>query len=269
MNQDQVKEALLRLEPEVEEFSLIFSGKQSRRVNGLYKPETREIIIHNKNFSDDNDLMYTAIHEFAHHIHFTGSLIPVSSRAHRNEFWDLFHRLLGRAEEMAIYRSIFEVDKDFRALTAKIRETYLAQNGRLMKEFGGLLLEAEALCRKTHSRFEDYVDRILGLHRTTARVLMRMHTLDLNPAIGFENMKTVASFRSEEDRQGAEAAFLAGKSPDMVKAEFGRKPKEQEPAQRLLKEKRRIEKTITSLTNRLREIETRLEVMDPDQEIPE
>ncbi len=264
MNQDQVKESLLRLEPEVEEFSLIFSGKQSRRVNGLYKPETREIIIHNRNFSDDNDLMYTAIHEFAHHIHFTRSPVPVSGKAHRNEFWDLFHRLLGRAEEMAVYRSVFDVDKDFRSLTEKIRTGYLAKNGALMKEFGGLLVEAEALCRKNNARFEDYVDRILGLHRTTARVLMRMHSLDVNPAIGFENMKTVASLRSEEDRRGAEAAFMSGKSPDMVKAEYGRKPREKEASQRLLQEKRRIEKTIASLTSRLREIETRLEGMEED-----
>jgi hypothetical protein len=261
MNQDQVKEILLRLEPDVEEFSLIFSGKQSRRVNGLYHPETREIIIHNRNFADDNDLMYTAIHEFAHHIHFTRSPVPISGKAHRNEFWDLFHKLLARAEETAIYRSIFDVDKDFRALTEKIKTEFLAKNGELMKEFGRLLTEAEALCKRNNARFDDYVDRILGVHRTTARVLMRMHALNVNPAIGFENMRTVASLRSEEDRRGAESAFLAGKSPDMVKAEFGRKPKEREPAERLLQEKKRIEKTIASLTNRLHDIESRLERM--------
>ncbi|MCK4514270.1 MAG: hypothetical protein KAU31_03380, partial [Spirochaetaceae bacterium] len=71
MNQDQVKEQLLRLEDDTEEFFLIFSGKRSKKANGLYHPDTREIILHNRNFESDTALMYTAIHEFAHHIHFT------------------------------------------------------------------------------------------------------------------------------------------------------------------------------------------------------
>jgi hypothetical protein len=264
MNQDQVKEQLLRLEPDTEEFSVIFSGKQSRRVNGVYHPEIREIIIHNKNFAIDNDLMYTAIHEFAHHLHFTRSAVPISDKAHRNEFWDIFHKLLAKAETLGIYRSIFDIDKDFRALTQKIREEFLARNGALMKEFGALLIQAENLCKKNHTRFEDYVDRILGVHRTTARVLMRLQALDVNPAIGFENMKTVASLRNEEDRKGAEAAFLSGKSPDMVKAEFGRRPQAKEPSEQLRQEKKRIEKTIASLGRRLEEIEHRLEQIEKD-----
>ena len=68
MNQDQVKEILLRLNEDVEEFFVIFSGKQSNKVNGLYHPDTREIILHNRNFENDQLLMYTAIHEFAHHV---------------------------------------------------------------------------------------------------------------------------------------------------------------------------------------------------------
>jgi hypothetical protein len=65
MNQDQVKAKLLAIEDAPLEFSLIYSGKKSNKVNGLYKPESREIIIHNRNFSDDNLLLYTAIHEYA------------------------------------------------------------------------------------------------------------------------------------------------------------------------------------------------------------
>jgi hypothetical protein len=259
MNQDQVKETLLRLEPEVEEFSLIFSGKQSRKVNGLYRPESREIIIHNRNFADDNDLMYTAIHEFAHHIHFTRSPVPISNRSHTNAFWDLFHNLLLRAEEASIYQSVFDESEDFKALTRRIKEEFLAQNGRLMKEFGSLLTEAETLCKKNHARFEDYVDRILGVHRNSAKVLMRLNAMNINPVIGFENMKTVASLKTEDLRHRAEEAFLQGKSPDMVKARFGRPPKEIEPAERLRQEKVRIEKTINSLQHRLEEIESRLE----------
>jgi hypothetical protein len=259
MNQDQVKKELLRLEPDTEEFSVIFTGKKSRKVNGLYKSDIRQILLHNKNFADDNDLMYTAIHEFTHHLHFTRSPVPISNKAHQTEFWSIFHKLLIKAEEMGIYRSVFDANKEFKALTKKIKEEFLTRNGNLMKEFGALLMQAEELCTKNNMRFEDYVDCVLGLHRSAARTLMKMTALDVNPSIGFENMKTVVSLRDEEERKGAQKAFLSGKSPDMVKMEFGRKPKEKEPAEQLRLEKRRIEKTIAALSLRLEEIDSRLE----------
>jgi hypothetical protein len=258
MNQDQVKNQLLKLEADTEEFSVVFTGKKSRKVNGLYKPDVREILLHNKNFADDNGLMYTAIHEFAHHLHFTRSPVPISGRAHRTEFWSIFHRLLIRAEELGVYANIFGADRRFTALTKKIKEEFLEKNGRLMRDFGELLIGAEELCKATNTRFEDYVDRVLGIHRSAARVLMKMRALDIDPALGFENMKTVAALHSGEDRQGAQAAFLAGKSPDMVKAEFGGKKQAKEPLEQLRQEKRRIERTIASLSQRLEEIQERL-----------
>ena len=85
MNQEQVKAKLLLLKDDVEEFKVTFSGKKSLKVDGLYKPEEREIIIHNRNFTGDSPLMYTAIHEFAHHIQFTTAPSPVSCRSHMSD----------------------------------------------------------------------------------------------------------------------------------------------------------------------------------------
>jgi hypothetical protein len=259
MNQDQVKERLLGLEDDVEEFFVVFTGKKSTRVNGLYHPEKRELLLHNKNFKDDNDLYYTAIHEFAHHIHFTRAAAPVTSRAHTVVFWAIFHGLLDKAEKLGQYENIFESREEFKRLTKRIRNDFLARNGGLMKELGVLLAEAEKLCQKHNARFDDFVDRLLGLHRNTARLLMKMSTLDINPAIGYENMKTVASLKTDQERRGAEQAFLDGRSPDAVKAAFGTKPDRDDPAGALEREKRRIERTIASLTARLQEIESRLE----------
>jgi hypothetical protein len=97
MNQEQVMQKLLQLDDTVEDFIVTLSGKASSKVDGLYKPETREIIIHNKNHTGDNALMYTAIHEFAHHIQFTTSAAPVSARSHTNHFYSILHKLLGKA----------------------------------------------------------------------------------------------------------------------------------------------------------------------------
>lgn len=266
MNQDQVKEKLLRIEGDIPDFKVTFSGKTSKRVDGLYYPDRKEMIIHNKNHADDNELMYTAIHEFAHHIQFSRTAVPISGKAHTTHFWNTFHKLLYKAEELEIYHNVFQNDGEFKDLTRKIKEQFLSTNGRLMKEFGSLLLEARKLCKKHNTSFEDYLDRVLNLPRSSAKAIIKTHVLNINPAIGFENMKTVSSIRSEETRQKAEEAFVNGMSPDMVKMEFMSKddPEEKDPAELLQKEKNQIEKRIQALQNKLIEIDKRLESVEKE-----
>lgn len=266
MNQDQVKEQLLRLRDDVEEFFLIFSGKSSKKVNGLYHPDTREIIIHNKNFENDNSLLYTAIHEFAHHIHFTTSPVPVGPRAHTLEFRSILHRLLERAEEVGVYRSPFEEDPEFMAMTYTLKTRFLAKNGEIMKEFGAALTEAERLCRQRGARFDDYIERVLNMDRKTVSTLIKIHNFDLNPEIGFNNMATVAGFSNQEKREEAQRQFEAGKSPDTVKVGLRAKSEEQreDPVRKLEKERTRIQRTIRSLESKLTEVEQRLESLSHD-----
>ena len=105
MNNDQIKEILLSIEETEIDFTVTMSGKESKKVNGLYKPESHEIILHNLNFKSDNQLIYTAIHEYTHHLmterklEQTGGLDVCKSRAHTNDFWAKFHELLEKAEE--------------------------------------------------------------------------------------------------------------------------------------------------------------------------
>ena len=265
MNQDQVKEMLLQIEEDVEEFFLIFSGKRSKKANGVYHPETREIIIHNRNFENDNALIYTAIHEYAHHIHFTTSAVPVGPRSHTQEFRSILHRLLIRGEEVGVYENPFISDPEFISLTDRIRNTFLTPNGKLMKELGEALIEAEILCRKRGTRFEDYVERALSMDHRTAMTLMKIHSYDVNPEIGYHNMTTVAGIRNEEKRFAAEEAFEHGLSPDMVKTSLKTKPPEEResPLEKLEKERRRIQRTIRSLESKLQEVETRIREFHP------
>ncbi|GAB6088957.1 hypothetical protein [Spirochaeta dissipatitropha] len=263
MNQDQIKEQLLMLDGDVLEFTVILSGKQSKRVNGLYKPDSCEIIIHNKNFSDDNEMMYTAIHEFAHHVHMSKSPVPVGPRAHTVEFRNILHELLGKAEELGVFRNVFDTTQEFQDLTQRIREQFMRQNGRLMKEFGAVLGEAAELCRKHNARFEDYVERVLGLNTKDANTVIKFHAFNVNPDLGYENMKTVAGIRNEKERLRAETAFLSGQSPDSVKRSLmTKKQKSDDPLEILRKEKQRIERTISSLQQKLTMVEERLAGVD-------
>jgi hypothetical protein len=258
MNQDQVKSALLAIEDAPMEFTVLFSGKQSRKVNGLYKPESREIIIHNRNFSDDNLLIYTAIHEYAHHLHACSRGGKLSSRAHTAEFWAILHGLLEKAEAKNIYKNIFANSPELEELTGLIREKYLYENGSLVKELGMHLLRADELCTAMGARFEDYVDRVLCIPRVAAKMAIKMYQYNLDPSVGSDNMRFLAGIRDDEDRSAAETALIKGKSPDMVRMAVRGKPEETDPAERLEKEKLRLERTIEALTRRLEAVKKEL-----------
>ncbi|NBF39929.1 MAG: hypothetical protein GVY14_05885 [Spirochaetes bacterium] len=133
-----------------------------------------------------------------------------------------------------------------------------------MKRFGAALIEAQHLCEKYNARFEDYVERVLSLNTRNANTIIKTHTYDISPSIGYENMATVAGIADPDKRQEAEEAFAGGKSPDRVKAMLKQDSErsEQEPVERLKKEKRRLERTIQSLQDKLHSVEERLERYD-------
>jgi hypothetical protein len=262
MNTDQVKQKLLRIEDAPLEFSLVFSGKKSSKVNGLYKPDSREIIIHNRNFEQDtageNLLLYTAIHEYAHHLHACSQGGKLSPRAHTSEFWAIFHALLEKAESKKIYRDVFADAPELTALTETIRKKYLQENGNLVKEMGKHLLKAHELCTAIGVRFEDYVDRVLRIPRTAANMAIKMFNYDLNPQTGADNMRFLAGIRDDGERKAAETALLKNKSPDSVKTAIRQKTKNEDPVLMLEREKNRLERTIETLSKRLEEVKKEL-----------
>jgi hypothetical protein len=264
MNNEQVKSLLVRVRPAPAPFQVVLSGKKSRKVHGLYKPETREIILHNRNFTTDDELVYTALHEYAHHLQFCTPPLPRSARTHTIRFWSLFHGLLADAERAGLYRSPFEQIEDFRRLTARIKEKIIAPNGALMKELGRLLAEAQALCEKHHASYTDYLDRVLALPKPGAEAALKSHLLDLDPRLGSENMKLVARVRDPELRGKAQQALLDGESHDTVKEmAFARSPEpEEDSLEALQAERKRLERTIKRLEKRLELVNERLAALE-------
>jgi hypothetical protein len=258
MNQDQIKELLLKLEDTSLDFSVTMTGKKSRKVNGLYKPDTREILLHNKNFDDDNQLIYTAIHEYAHHLQCEHDGALRTARSHTAAFWARFHGLLEKAERAGLYQIGIEKSDELSALTNEIRQKYLAENGRLMNELGKLLAKAQVLCKNSGVRYEDYIDRVLCIPRSAAKTAVHVSSLDVNPALGYDTMKIVAAQPTPERRAAAEQQFVAHRSPDFVKVNLAKKLEDEDPKERLEKEKKRLEKTIVMLKSRLDQVEQSL-----------
>jgi predicted nucleic acid-binding Zn-ribbon protein len=88
---------------------------------------------------------------------------------------------------------------------------------------------------------------------------MKAHTLDLDPAVGFENMRSLAAIRDEAARDAAQRDLRDGHSPDMVKMKYGRSRAPKDPREALQAERERLEKSIERMKKQLQEIEKRLQ----------
>jgi hypothetical protein len=264
MNQDQIKKLLLQIRETEEPFQVILTGKKSRKVNGLYKHEGRQILLHNRNFATEVELIYTAIHEYAHHLHFCSPQPPRSARAHTTRFWSLFHGLLLEAEQKGLYSSPFEEIEELAALTREMREHFIAKNGALMKELGRLLAMAEELCEKHHLSYTDYLDRILTLPRSSAGAMVKSHRLDLDPRVGYENMRLLTRVGDPALRRQAQEGLLSGKSHDMVKEMIQVPPEPADPIDELRSEEQRLQRTIQRLQGRLETVRRRLSELETE-----
>jgi hypothetical protein len=248
VDQETVKKLLTKLYGTKEEYHVIFSGKKSNAVNGLYKPEKREIIIHNKNFVNDNLLIYTAIHELAHHI-CIAEKGQRSARSHTVEFWSTFHDLLDVAEKEGIYTS--KRNEKIDSLTAKARELD-RKIAELQRELGEILIDIQKVCEESGFRAEDVFERDIHLSRKTWNYSIKAVNSGADKDCGQDIQKLLAGTRSTEIKNTIDHQKNRHKSAAQI--QYGlqqEKTKTQSSLERLTIEKKRIETTIQSLKNRL------------------
>lgn len=265
MNQDTVKEKLQTIHESPVEYTVIFSGKKSKKVNGLYKPLTREIIIHNRNFNDDegnqneNCLMFTAIHELAHHV-MMAEMGKKSARAHSQDFWATFHNLLDIAETKKVYHAA--IDADTQKLIDDARDIS-KQIAELQRELGRVIVSIEEACQKSGLRREDIVERKAQISKQSAQVAVTAYNMG-DQEVGADIQAEAAKQRNDEKRAAIIAAGQEGKSVIQAKKSTApAKPVDSEDeTATLIREKRRIERTVESLNHRLEEITEQLRSRD-------
>ena len=232
MNQDQLK---LKLDEYTEhkEFTVIFSGKHSVKVDGLYHPEKQEIIIHNKNFTNDDQLMYTALHDLAHHVDYTENRGKTSRNAHGGKFRSIHHGLIEKAIETGDYK---EFSNEFLDAAVKINQEHTS----LIKRFGKALIALLDKCQQEHYPFEDIVDRKLSLKKGQAKSIMAVYALDISEEVGGDFAREVVKIKDPIQRKEAEEK---GEIPVKTKPITGPEDERAEAEQNL----RRIEKQIENL----------------------
>lgn len=257
MTNEEIKQTLISLEKADIDFSVTQTGRTSQKVNGLYKPATFEIFLHNKNFTTENELIYTAIHEYTHHLISCkqkkfGIEVKKGSRSHTTEFWAKFDDLLEKAVEAKIYTR--ERSKDLSVLIEEAKEID-REIVNLKKKLGKILSEIHEKTQKENIRYEDILSHDLNISKNTAEKCLRCQSIVEN--YGQDELETVLKVKDSQTRQDVIIGLEKGKTINQVSAAI-KKDKNSSPYEKLTKEKVRLEKTIQLLKERLEIVSEKL-----------
>ncbi|WP_020614229.1 hypothetical protein [Sediminispirochaeta bajacaliforniensis] len=292
MDNQAIVDFLVSLEAPATEVTVVQSGKSSEKVDGLYKPFDRTIILHNRNASmqEPSFLLRMAIHQYTHHLLIYGTAqdpVPLAepreevARHHGSRFSACYHRLLSKAAgtDAGVAGAPWDVDPELSAVADRIRGTLLPQYGGIALELGAQYAEAERLCAQKGYNLEEWLEDAVGADLADAKRMLRAHHEGLSPKIGFDAMKSLLKIPKEHRRE-AEAAVVSGdRSPKAVESDF-RPPFRREAnteegsdnnnasfaVERLQKEKLRLEQKMEQIRARLLKLEARLHSMGVDDE---
>lgn len=199
INQESVKKLLLKLQPSDTDFTVIFSGKKSGKVNGLYKQELNEIVIHNKNFQNDNQLIYTAIHEYSHHLMWCKYHKIGKVPKHNNEFWSIMYNLIDLAEEKKVYKKYPDesIKKEIQNLVSSAKKIN-EEIASLYKKLGETISEIRKETDKHEIRIEDILIRECQLSKKTAEMAEKAYAHNIDSSLGQDLQQAVILEKDNE-----------------------------------------------------------------------
>lgn len=257
MNENFVKENLQKIHKCKKDFSVAFTGKKSKSIFGFYKFAEKIIFIHNRNFTDSNMLMYTAIHELAHHVCATEKGMSSSVKHHTKLFWATFDDLIEEAVKKKIYlrqrkSEIEELVKEAHEIDVKI--------AHLRRDLGAVLRRLQDACKKNMVRVEDVISHDLLLSKASFNSSVKASLLNLDDSCG-QDLQNVA-IKAKTSEQALQALQLASQGKTIAQLQYGMgAPKKQahDKSENLHIEKRRLERTISTLKIRLDEVCEKIE----------
>ena len=97
------KEFLMQIYPCIKPFDVVVIHTKPKTRMGTYNPRTRRIRI-NDGWGDTEHCKETAIHEYAHHIHFTEkNKTRRKEEPHGKQFWQIYGQLMYLARQKGLY----------------------------------------------------------------------------------------------------------------------------------------------------------------------
>ncbi len=226
MKNEEIKTNLQKLFNCKEDFTVTQTGKKSNKVNGLYKPATHEIFLHNRNFNTENELMYTAVHEFTHH-YLTTEKGDKSGR-HNGLFWATFYDFLEKAITLGFYE-----------------RTRSEETQKLIDEAKQIQKAIEHDLQITCNKVKEY---------------LKMRNSETKSD---EMAKVINSAKDMMIKAAAQKAADEGKTVEQVKQIAKAKPVDDdlESLESLRREEKRLETTIERLNDRLVQVQETLRSM--------
>jgi hypothetical protein len=272
MENSKIKKFLLSLETPALDLELVQSGKESSKVNALYKPRERTIILHNRNeaMQDEVRLLREAIHQYAHHLMVYGSHaspVPLPdpkeeiSRHHGSRFNACYYRLLAVAGEKdsRLTSPPWRKDPEAVRLTDKVKGTLLPRYGALVLELGRSYSEVQELCTRKGYSFEQWLEEEAGTDPAEARRMMRLDKENISPGSGYDAMKVLLKIPKEHRQEAEKKVESGGAAPRSVEALFTTPVRNTEgEVERLQKEKKQLEQRIEKMRLRLEGLQRRL-----------
>ena len=258
MTNEEIKTNLKKLFDCKEDFTVIQTGKKSNKVNGLYKPDSHEIFLHNKNFGTENELMYTAVHEFTHHYLRTEK--GDKGGRHNSLFWATFYDFLEKAISYGFYvRTRSEETQKLIDEAKEIQKAIIDAQRKL----GETLSKIYESCDRNNERVEDVIEHDLQITRNKAKEYQKMRNSDTNSD---EMAKVINSAKDVMIKAAAQKAADEGKTVEQVKQIAKAKPVDDnlESPERLRREEKRLETTIERLNDRLVQVQETLRSMAGD-----
>jgi len=172
---------------------------------------------------------------------------------------------MNQAIESGVYAPI--VDADLSAVTAQVRSCMKAEAVAL-KETGQALLALVQQCGRLHVRFEDYLDRVLGISRMTARIAMAAFAQDITTESGVDHIKVVAKIKDPEVRR--EVSIEGGTLVEQQARATGVTPPaanpNPEPLGSVERERSRLESRLARLEEEAEEVRTKIQSLDEADE---
>lgn len=252
MNEQEIKAALLQLEHSEKPFSVLFTGKLSKKAGSRYSLNDSQIILHNRTFTAPEQLFAAAIREYARHL--AGNSGPAVYRVHHD-------RLIAKARQSG---AITIQTGGIQAQVDACREL-LAEHAKLERTIGQKLAELQRTCKASGIDFDIVTDHELKIARKTRKRCMEageLQQLELFDGITADQQ---AAISKAQTTQRADVAEKVREAPTAAAADAVTKakpPADPDSPIVLQKEIKRIEKTIASLLDKKTHIEERLEAMD-------
>ena len=203
-NQDDLKETLLKVVGENDrDFSVVFTGKKSTRVDGLYKESV--IYVNNRNFDVWNDLVFTGLHELAHHVDRNRK----APKHHDSRWKAIFCGILKKAIDAKVYIDVFsDKESGIYPFSAAVRETD-NKIAALTKQLGKELISLHAECEKDGHPFDDFIMRYMGKNIHEIKKIMKSFASDIISDHGTTAMIRLAG-SSGPEREALEVEIMDG-----------------------------------------------------------